>query len=93
MHDTLVLRFPLVENETMAVTESDIQAFTSFLRSETADGGADLTIPQLAAKWAIARETAEVVDAVSEGQTEFAAGGGRPAAEVITDIRQKLSTK
>ena len=39
-----------LENETMAVTESDIQAFTNFLRREAADGGADLTIPQIAAK-------------------------------------------
>ena len=75
----------------MAVTESDIQAFTNFLRREAADGGAELTIPQIAAKWATSREAAEVVDAVNEGQAEFAAGGGRPAADVIADIRRDLT--
>ena len=77
----------------MPVTESDIQAFTSFLRREAADGGDDLTIPQIAAKWASSRETAEVVDAVNEGQAEFAAGGGRPAAEVIAEVRRDLTTQ
>ncbi len=76
----------------MAITESDIQAFTDFLRREAADGGAEVTIPQLAAKWATSRETEEVVDAVNEGQAEFADGGGRPVADVIADVRRNLNS-
>ena len=76
----------------MAVSEADIQAFTDFLRREAA-GGADLTISQIANKWQSSRETAEVVDAVNKGRAEFSAGGGRPAADVVADIRQKLRSE
>ena len=77
----------------MAVSEADIQAFTDFLRRDAAGGNADLTISQIAHKWQSSRETAEVVDAVKEGQAEFAAGGGRSASDVVADIRQRLSTE
>jgi len=77
----------------MGVSESEIQAFTNFLRREAANGGADLTIPKVAAKWQSSRETADIVAAVNEGRAEFAAGGGRPAADVVADVRKKLATK
>lgn len=76
----------------MAVSDSDIRSFTDFLRQQ-ANGSADLTISQIAAKWERTRETAEVVAAVNQGRAEFAAGGGRPAAEVVAEIREELTKK
>ena len=77
----------------MGISESDILSFTNFLRQKVADGGTDLTIPQIAAKWETSRETAEIITAINEGQAELAAGGGRPAADVVANIRRDLSAK
>jgi len=77
----------------MTISESDILSFTNFLRQQATDGIAGLSISQIAAKWESSRETAEIVAAVNEGQAEFAAGGGRPVADVVADMRRDLTAQ
>ena len=76
----------------MAFTAQDLVDFNRFAEEKLSNGGVD-NIVQLAHEWKEARETAVVVQGVLEGEAEFEAGGGRPAAEVIAEIRGKLSTK
>ena len=75
----------------MSHAESDIDDFTNFARRERADGGATLTLRQPLVRWEEARETDKVVDCLRRREAEAKAGGGRPADEVIAEVREKLT--
>ncbi len=58
----------------MFVTEADIQAFAQFAREQTTNGGANLTMTELAARWQAERERHEVNAAIREGLADIDAG-------------------
>ena len=74
----------------MTITESDIQAFSEYLRAEIANGGADLSLAELAARWEAERETQETLADIRQGEADIEAGRGKPVAEAFSDIRKRL---
>jgi hypothetical protein len=58
----------------MAVTEADIQAFAAFAREQAANGGADLTLAELAVKWQAVRQREEVNCAIRDSLADIDAG-------------------
>ena len=74
----------------MSITESDIQAFSDYARAEITNGGAELSISELAAKWEAEREIQETLGDIRQGEGDIAAGRGKPVAEAFADIRAKL---
>ena len=58
----------------MTVTEADIHAFAEFARDQAANGGADLTMAELAARWQAAREREAVNSAIRDSLADVEAG-------------------
>jgi len=75
----------------MAVSHTDIQAFSDFALRRVDNGGAD-SMQELLYQWLAAREAEEVADDVRQGHADIEAGRGKPAAEVFADIRKKLDS-
>ncbi len=76
----------------MPFTAEDLADFSRFAEEQLSCGGVD-SIDQLTRDWRETRETAEVVQCVREGEAEYETGGGRPAADVIAEIRQQLNNE
>ncbi len=76
----------------MPVTSQDLAEFHRFAEHKLSNGSVD-SIEQLAHEWSEARESDEVVQDIVAGEAEIAAGGGRPAAEVIDEIHDKMSSR
>jgi hypothetical protein len=76
----------------MAVTHADINSFNSFALSRLNSGGAE-SISELFDLFLIENptddETADVHSAISQSLEDIEAGMGRPADQVLTELRQK----
>ena len=73
----------------MPVNESDIDAFGRFAK-EQLHISAELSLPQLLAKWEAEREAKAVADGIKQGLKDIDAGKGRPVANAFQTVRGKL---
>lgn len=76
----------------MPITAQDLVEFHRFAQQKLSSGTAD-SIEQLAHEWSATRESDEVVQDVIAGEAEIAAGGGRPADEIIGEIHDRLRSR
>jgi len=73
----------------MSVTPDQLDDFHQFALAKVKNGGAE-SIAELAHQWAIARERAEVNQALREAIEDLSAGRFRPAEEVSREIDRKF---
>ncbi len=73
----------------MAVTKEDMQDFNRFVDERIKNGGAELTLEELAFEWQTTRERDEVNAIIRRGLDDIDAGRHRPAREVTEELRQK----
>lgn len=58
----------------MTVTEADIQVFSEFARLQAINGGTNITMGELAAKWEAVRERATANCAIRDSLSDIEAG-------------------
>ena len=80
----------------MAVTHADIDSFNAFALSKLDSGGAE-SIGELFDLFLMEnptdQEAADFHSAISEGLADIEAGKGRPADQVMAELRQKHGLK
>ena len=76
----------------MAVTHADIDSFNTFALSRLDSGGAE-SISELFDLFLLENPTehemADIHSAISQGLADIEAGKGRPADQVLDELRQK----
>lgn len=73
----------------MAVTKQDLDSFHQFATNRIENGGAELSLEELAYQYECAKERDEVNAVIARGLKDIDAGRGRPAREVTEELRQK----
>lgn len=73
----------------MPISEADIDAFGRFAK-EQLHISAELSLPQLLAKWQAEKEAKAVEDDIKQGLKDIDAGKGRLVADVFQSVRGKL---
>jgi predicted transcriptional regulator len=78
----------------MLVTQQDLDSFHRFAQEKLQNGGAE-SIEELFDLWRIERpsaeEQAEIHAVIRQGLADIKAGRGRPADEVMSELRRKYN--
>jgi hypothetical protein len=74
----------------MSVSLDQLDDFHRFAQQQLQAGEA-MSIAELARQWEVARERAEVNEALAEAMDDLKAGRYRPAADVSRDLRRKYN--
>ncbi|HLQ46198.1 MAG TPA: hypothetical protein VK137_15760 [Planctomycetaceae bacterium] len=75
----------------MSVIEHDLRDFEQFVRDRVEDQSNELVLEDYVCLWRARRELDETRAAIQEGLDDLAAGRVRPAAEVMSELRQRLA--
>ena len=75
----------------MSVIEHDLCDFERFVRDCSAEQSHELLLEDYVCLWRARQEREETRTAIQEGLDDLAAGRVRPAAEVMAELRQRLS--
>ena len=77
----------------MPTTQQQLDSFHQFATDKLGNGGADLSVADLYNLWRIENPTpaeqADIHAAIAEGLEDIKAGRGRPADEVMRELREK----
>ena len=76
----------------MSASNEDLNNFHQFALSVRQEN-ASASVEELVAQWRAVKERAETNEAIREGLAEIEAGKGRPAAEVMADMKNKFNLK
>ena len=76
----------------MSVSNEDLNDFHQFALSVRHEN-ASASVEELVAQWRAVKERAETNEAIRQGLVEIEAGDGRPAAEVMADMKAKYNLK
>ena len=74
----------------MPPSKTEFHQFVEFATGVLATGSPDTSLDELLKQWREQREFDETVEDLRRGHADYLAGKGRPAAEVFTEIRQRL---
>ena len=74
----------------MSVSNKDLNDFHQFALSVRQEN-ASSSVEELVAQWRAKKERAETNEAIRQGHVEIEAGKGRPAAEVMADMKTKFN--
>jgi len=82
----------------MAIDTNELERFRDFINEHIQNGGTDLSPEQLLDDWRcqnpVAADLAASVADLEQGISEMEAGDtGRPARDVIGDLRQELANR
>jgi hypothetical protein len=75
----------------MTVTQADIESFAEFARRQAGNGGGELTVSQLAARWELDRARDDIHAAIREGLADVAAGRTEPFFASQEEFRRQKS--
>lgn len=79
----------------MAVTKDQLESFYHFANNELSANRSDLTLDQIYQTWRLENPTpeeqADVHIAIRQGIEDIKAGRGRPAEEVMEEMREKYN--
>jgi hypothetical protein len=72
---------------------NDLLAFKKFIDEQLSNGGAELKLDEVLARWEYENQTPEeqleTIQAIREGLEEMDAGKSKPVHEVIAELRKK----
>jgi len=79
----------------MPRTEDQLDSFYRFAKDKLANGGSELSVPELFHLWQLENpsddERAQVIAAINQGEKDIDSGNYRPANEFMDEMRRKYN--
>ena len=75
----------------MAIVVQDLEDFERFVLGRLRDEPSELSLEDYVCLWRAEREREDTIAAIQEGLDDLAAGRVRPAEDVLSELRQRLT--